>query len=159
MKKRVLTSLVAVFMTLGLFAGCGIEDSTESESVAVASNTDADVASTADADADADDAEDAALINVTIEVVDADGHTESYEVATDGEYLIDAMDDAGELGFTYAGEDSDYGIYLTTINGVTADYSVDASYWAIYVNGEYGMYGADSQPLAEGDVYSFTYTK
>ena len=59
--------------------------------------------------------------------------------------------------FTYEGTDSDYGIMINTINGVTADYNVDGAYWAIYVNGEYGQYGADTQPVADGDAFQFVY--
>ena len=52
-----------------------------------------------------------------------------------------------------------YGIMISTINGETADYATDGAYWALYVNGEYGMYGADSQPVADGDKYTWTYEK
>ena len=36
-----------------------------------------------------------------------------------------------------AGEDSDYGLYVKTVNGVTVDYDTDGKYWAFYVDGEY----------------------
>ena len=38
-----------------------------------------------------------------------------------------------------------------------SDYAEDGAYWAIYVNGAYGEYGADSQPVADGDAFSFIY--
>lgn len=94
----------------------------------------------------------------TLEVVDADGKTTSYEGTTDAEYLKEVMDELVENDdFTYEGTDSDYGIMINTINGVTADYTVDGAYWAIYVNGEYGQYGADTQPVADGDAFQFVY--
>ena len=34
-----------------------------------------------------------------------------------------------------AGEESQYGLYVKTVNGMTADYDVDGSYWAFYING------------------------
>ena len=48
---------------------------------------------------------------------------------------------------------------VVEINGVTADYNVDQSYWAFYVNDEYCNYGVDSQPVADGDVFRIEYTK
>ena len=39
-----------------------------------------------------------------------------------------------------------------------SDYAVDGAYWSIYVNGEYGNYSADQQPVADGDVYGLVYT-
>ena len=58
-----------------------------------------------------------------------------------------------------AGEDSDYGLYVKTVNGITVDYDTDGSYWAFYVNGEYASSGVDSTPVADGDTYSFKVEK
>lgn len=94
----------------------------------------------------------------TVTVVSADESTQTYEGFTDAEYLrglIDELQAAGE--FTYEGIDTDYGIYITAINGETADYDADGAYWAIYVNGVYGMYGTDIQPVADGDTFEFVY--
>ena len=54
-----------------------------------------------------------------------------------------------------AGEDSEYGLMVNTIDGYTADYNVDGTYWAFYINDEYAMTGVDSTPIEEGAVYSF----
>lgn len=54
-----------------------------------------------------------------------------------------------------AGEDSDFGLYVKTIDGYTADYNVDGSYWAFYINGEYAQTGVDSTPIDEEAVYLF----
>lgn len=97
--------------------------------------------------------------SVTLEVVDNNGGSKIYKTKTDAEYLVGLMAElAANKDFSYQGDESEYGIYINTINGVTADYSVDGSYWAIYVNGEYGMYGADAQPVADGDTYKLEYT-
>lgn len=58
-----------------------------------------------------------------------------------------------------AGEDSQYGLYIKSVNGVTADFDVDQSYWAFYVNGQYAMSGVDTTAINEGDVYQLAYTK
>lgn len=94
----------------------------------------------------------------TVNVVDAEGITVTYDGTTDAQYLSELMDELVEEGdFSYVGEAGEYGLYITTINGITADYATDGAYWSIYVNGEYGQYGADSQPVTDGDEYSFVY--
>ena len=95
---------------------------------------------------------------VTVTVVDASGDATEYETNTDAEYLSEVMDELSEsTDFSYDGYDSDYGLYITAVNSITADYDTDGAYWSIYVNGEYGMYGADSQPVTDGDEYTFAY--
>ena len=58
-----------------------------------------------------------------------------------------------------AGEAGQYGLYVKVVNGITADYDVDMSYWAFYVNGEYAMSGVDTTAIAEGEIYQLVYTK
>lgn len=94
----------------------------------------------------------------TLEVMDDNGELTSYELSTDAEYLGELMDEAAASEeFSYEGEDGDYGLYIDTVNGLTADYDTDGAYWAIYVNGEYGQNSADTQPVADGDTYRLTY--
>lgn len=57
------------------------------------------------------------------------------------------------------GEDSEYGLYIKKVNGILADYDVDASYWAFTQNGEYMLTGVDSTEIAGGETYELTYTK
>ena len=97
--------------------------------------------------------------NITIEVTKSTGDTVDYKLSTDAEFLKEAMDElAGNgSGFSYSGTGSDYGLMVDTVNGEKAVYDNDGAYWALYVNGEYGQYGADSQPVADGDTYTFKY--
>ncbi len=94
--------------------------------------------------------------SLTIEVIDNERETTTYSVKTDAEYLRQAMDETE--GLTYEGTESDYGMYVETVNGVTADYNTDGAYWAFYVDGEYCNYGIDSQPVNDGEVYTIEYT-
>ena len=57
------------------------------------------------------------------------------------------------------GDEGEYGLYIKTVNGITADYDVDQSYWAFYVDGEYATSGVDSTNIAEESVYQLEYTK
>lgn len=89
--------------------------------------------------------------SVTIEVVDDKGAGKEYSVKTDALYLSEAMTEAG---ISYEAEDT----YVNTINGITADYDKDKSYWAFYINDEYCNYGIFEQPVNDGDVFKIEYT-
>ena len=96
----------------------------------------------------------------TLEVVDDTGSTASYSGRTDAESLSGIMDElVAEGNFTYDGSDSEYGLFISTVNNITADYDNDGAYWSIMVNGEYGQYGADSQPVSDGDDFELVYEK
>ena len=58
-----------------------------------------------------------------------------------------------------AGEEGAYGLYVKVVNGITADYDVDQSYWSFYINGEDAMTGVDATTIDESAVYSLVYTK
>ncbi len=89
------------------------------------------------------------------EVVDGDGNTDKFEIRTDKTVVGDALMDLGLI----AGEDGDYGLYVKTVNGITADYETDGTYWAFYVNGEYGMTGVDMTEVTPGATYAFKVSK
>lgn len=88
-------------------------------------------------------------------VVDKDGNETVFEIHTDKETVGEALLELGLI----AGEDSEYGLYVKTVNGITADYNTDGVYWAFYVNGEYATSGVDTTPVTEGDSYSFKVEK
>ena len=58
-----------------------------------------------------------------------------------------------------AGDQGAYGLYVKTVNGMLADYDVNQSYWAFYINGEMAMTGVDGTEIVEGAVYTLEYTK
>ena len=58
-----------------------------------------------------------------------------------------------------AGEQSAYGLYVKKVNGITADYDIDQSYWGFYKNGEYMMSGVDTTEISDGEHYELVYTK
>lgn len=94
-------------------------------------------------------------VKFTFEVVDGEGNQKNFEIHTDKESVADAL-----LEFDLiAGDDSEYGLYVKTVNGITADYDVDQTYWAFYVDGEYSMGGVDAVVPQEGHTYSFKVEK
>ena len=91
----------------------------------------------------------------TFTVVDKDGNETEFEIHTDkttvGEALVELK--------LIEGETSEYGLYVKKVNGITADYDVDGTYWAFYVDGEYAMSGVDSTTIEEGKTYSMKVSK
>ena len=57
------------------------------------------------------------------------------------------------------GDMGDFGLYLKVVNGITADYDIDKSYWSFYQNGEYMMSGVDGTEINGGEHYELVYTK
>ena len=87
----------------------------------------------------------------TFTVVDKDGNETPFEIHTDQEIVGDALTELALI----SGDESEYGLYVKTVNGITADYDADGVYWAFYINGEYAATGVDSTPVTEGENYSF----
>ena len=79
----------------------------------------------------------------------------TFTVKTDKNTVGEALQEHGLID----GEESAYGLYVKAVNGITADYDVDQSYWAFYINGEMAMTGVDTTEITAGAVYQFVYTK
>ena len=79
----------------------------------------------------------------------------TFTVNTDEETVGAALLKEGLL----EGEDGDYGLYIKKVNGMLADYNVDQTYWAFYINGEYAMTGLDMTEIDESAVYKLERTK
>ena len=57
------------------------------------------------------------------------------------------------------GDEGAYGLYVKKVNGITADYDIDQSYWSFYINGEIAMAGVDTTDIDENATYRIEYTK
>ena len=88
-------------------------------------------------------------------VVDKDGNETYFEIHTDKETVGEALLELELI----AGEDGEFGLYVKTVNGITADYDVDQTYWAFYIDGEYAMSGVDVTAIEEGKTYAFKVEK
>lgn len=84
-------------------------------------------------------------------VTDDKGQTVAFRVSTDEKTVGGALIDVGLI----SGDDSDYGLYVKTVNGLTLDFDKDGKYWAFYVNGNYAVSGVDTTDITEGDLYEF----
>ncbi len=88
-------------------------------------------------------------------VVDAEGNETQFEVSTDQTTVGAALLENGLI----AGDEGAYGLYVKSVNGITADYDKDQTYWAFYINGEYAATGVDVTDIVEGDSYAFKVEK
>ena len=88
-------------------------------------------------------------------VVDKNGNETNFEIHTDKETVGEALLELELI----AGEDGEFGLYVKEVNGITADYDVDQTYWAFYVDGEYAMSGVDVTNIEEGKTYAFKVEK
>ena len=75
----------------------------------------------------------------------------TFTVKTDKDTVGAALNEHGLL-------EGENGLY-TKVNGITADWNVDKSYWAFNTNGEYTMTGVDDTEIDESAIYSLVYTK
>lgn len=94
----------------------------------------------------------ATTIKVEVQVLD---NSVTFTINTDKTTLADAMREYELI----SGEDGPYGLYVKVVNGITADYDDDMTYWSFYKDGEYLMSGADTTTIADGEHYEIVYSK
>ena len=92
---------------------------------------------------------------VTVKVVHADQSEKEFTYETDDEYLGELLTEEGLV----EGETSEYGMYITKVDGEQAVFETDNAYWALYENGEYASTGVDQTVLDNGDEFALVYTK
>ena len=93
--------------------------------------------------------EGATTIKVTVKGTDFEIE---YTIKTDAEYLADALTENSIV----EGEDSDYGLYITSVNGLASD---NSHFWSLEQNGEMLMTGASTTPISDGEAFELVYTE
>ena len=83
--------------------------------------------------------------------VTAEDKTITFTIHTDAENLRGALEENGLV----SGDESEYGLYVKSVNGIAADYDADGCYWALYIDGSYATTGVDTTPVTDGGSYSF----
>lgn len=84
-------------------------------------------------------------------VTDLDGTVTKFLVKTDKTTVGEALLEAGLI----TGEQGDYGLYVTAVNGISADWATENAYWSFLIGGEYAQTGVDSTSIAAGATYEF----
>lgn len=91
----------------------------------------------------------------SLTVTDGDGTGTAFTIRTDKTLVGEALQELGLI----EGEEGPYGLYVITVNGITADYDTDKTYWAFYINGEYATSGVDTTEITAGDAYALKVEK
>ena len=81
----------------------------------------------------------------------ADGKTDEFKINTDKKTVGEALLELKLI----AGDESQYGLYVKTVNGVTLDFDKDGMYWAFYEGGKYASAGVDTTEIKSGVAYNF----
>lgn len=88
-------------------------------------------------------------VSFTLIVVDGDGNETTYQIETTKTIVGDALFEEGIA----EGEEGDYGLFITRVNGIYAEYNETGTYWSFYINGEYAMTGVDKTDIVDGATY------
>lgn len=90
---------------------------------------------------------------ITVEVIQEDGSSKSFDIQTNAEYLRGALEEENLI----SGTESKNGLFVTTVNGRTADDSKQ-EWWCFTLNGELLTTSVDATPIKDGDHYEITLT-
>ena len=88
-------------------------------------------------------------------VKDLEGNETKFEIHPDETTVGAALIGVGLL----EGEDGPYGLYVKKVNGISAVYEEDGTYWAFYENDEYAMAGVDQTDISPDTAYAMVQTK
>lgn len=89
-----------------------------------------------------------------LEVTDDEETLNAWNVHTDETTVGAALLAVGLID----GDVSDYGLFVTEVNGLEADFNANQAWWAFYIDGEMAMAGVDATDIEQGKVYAFIYT-
>ncbi len=87
--------------------------------------------------------------------VKAEDHQVTFTIHTDQTTVGAAMMEHQLL----EGEEQATGLYLKKVNGITADWDVDKTYWAFYIDDAYAMTGVEKTDIEEGVTYRLERSK
>lgn len=91
--------------------------------------------------------------NIVVEVVLVDESSKEFEINTDAEFLRQALEEYNLI----EGEESEYGLFVKTVDGVTAN-DANQEWWCFTADGESVMTGVDQTPINDGDHFEITLT-
>ena len=90
----------------------------------------------------------------TLQVVHGDGAAVTMDLTTTRETLGEALTDEGVI----EGEEGAYGLFVTTVDGETADAEKE-QWWCLTKGGQQVNTGVDSTPVEDGATYELTLTQ
>ena len=94
-------------------------------------------------------------VSFKVVVTDLEGNETAFEYTSSAASVGEALVAEGLI----EGHETEYGLYIDTVNGITADWDADQTYWAFYINGEYATTGIDGTEIVADTTYGLTLTK
>lgn len=91
---------------------------------------------------------------ITVLVTHGDQSSKTFQYETEEAYLGDVLLAEALI----AGEEGDYGLFITTVDGETAEESKQ-QWWCITKGGEKLNTSVDTTPIADGDAFELTLTE
>ncbi len=91
--------------------------------------------------------------NIVVTVVHKDESKREFKINTSAETLRAACEEQNLI----AGDESEYGLYVKTVDGETVNED-NQEWWSITKDGEMLMTGVDDTMIADGEQYAFTFT-
>lgn len=88
---------------------------------------------------------------ITVQIIVDGADTVTKTIQTDAEYLRGALEEEDLI----AGEESQYGLFVKTVNGITVD-DAKQQWWCFTKGGEDLFTGVDDTPIADGDAFEIT---
>ncbi len=148
--KKTIIALIALVAVIGLMAGIwyATRQTPEDPDPETTGSTEAKPSETGSVSTEPTFAKTFTLI-----VIHSDGGEKSFTIGTNQTYLADALLDEQLIV-----ESDSPGMY-TVVDGETADYNVDQSYWGFFVGEDYAMEGMNTTVIQDGAVYKLVYTK
>lgn len=92
--------------------------------------------------------------SITVTVNHGDKTQKVFAYRSDAGYLGDVLVEEGLV----QGEIGPYGLEIHTVDGETASWEDNHSYWALYIGTDYATTGADGVVLTDGGEYTLEYT-
>lgn len=129
---RGLALLLALLLALSALSGCGQSPAPGSSAASAVSA-------------------EAAEKSITLTVVHKDGSEKEIALTTKEQYLGAALEAEGII----TGEEGQYGLFIKTADGETADES-NQEWWCLTKEGEMTETGVDSTEFADGDKFELT---
>lgn len=159
--------LLTLVMALTLLAGCGNEETPSSSTTSnssISSTVEESSSETSQLKPEPRTAEESSasdqdlsqteeVKNITFTVVHKDGSKADFPISTTATNLRQALEEEGLI----SGEESSYGLFVTTVDGETADDSKE-EWWCLTKGGEMWNYGVDDTEIQDGDAFEFTLT-
>ena len=90
---------------------------------------------------------------ITVQIITGESETVTKTIQTDAEFLRGALEQENLV----QGDESEFGLFVKTVNGVTVD-EAQQQWWCFTKGGETVNTGVDDTPIADGDTFEITLT-